>query len=97
LKRLLSAAGCVLLATTLIASCKDDKGTPSTPDGAAMDAAASLDAGASDRSADATIDANTSEGGASSGLKACLDQPNELPRPPAGQLPCDLIPPGLTL
>jgi hypothetical protein len=26
----------------------------------------------------------------------CLDQPGALERPPAGSLPCDLIPPGLT-
>jgi hypothetical protein len=25
---------------------------------------------------------------------SCLDRPNELPRPPTGGLPCDLIPPG---
>lgn len=27
-------------------------------------------------------------------LKACLDQPTDLPRPPSGQLPCELLPPG---
>jgi hypothetical protein len=26
---------------------------------------------------------------------ACAVQPRELPRPPAGQLPCELIPPSL--
>jgi hypothetical protein len=26
-------------------------------------------------------------------LANCLDNPNDLPRPPAGQLPCELIPP----
>lgn len=45
----------------------------------------------------------TSDGASMSDAQAaartsCLDQPpTELPRPPAGQLPCDLIPPGLTL
>lgn len=29
--------------------------------------------------------------------KACLDRPGELPRPPAGHLPCELIPPALSL
>jgi len=28
---------------------------------------------------------------------ACLDRPGQLPRPPQGGLPCELIPPGLTL
>jgi len=26
----------------------------------------------------------------------CLDQPTDLLRPPAGQLPCELLPPGFT-
>jgi hypothetical protein len=30
-------------------------------------------------------------------LRACLDRPVDLPRPPAGNLPCELIPPGLSL
>lgn len=28
---------------------------------------------------------------------SCLDRPDELPRPPAAGLPCELLPPGLTL
>jgi hypothetical protein len=28
------------------------------------------------------------------GLTACLDQPTALAPPPAGQLPCELLPPG---
>lgn len=28
---------------------------------------------------------------------ACLDRPTELDRPPTGTLPCELLPPGLTL
>jgi hypothetical protein len=31
------------------------------------------------------------------GLKPCLDKPTELDRPPSGRLPCDLLPPGLSL
>jgi hypothetical protein len=27
-------------------------------------------------------------------LQACLDQSTELSRPPTGQLPCELLPPG---
>jgi hypothetical protein len=30
-------------------------------------------------------------------LGSCLDQPSDLPRPPTGRLPCELIPPGLRL
>jgi hypothetical protein len=34
------------------------------------------------------------DGGAFTG---CLDRPTELPRPPTGTLPCELIPPTLNL
>jgi hypothetical protein len=30
-------------------------------------------------------------------LRACLDAPTTLPRPPSGTLPCELIPPDLEL
>lgn len=29
-------------------------------------------------------------------LKACVDRPAEVPRPPAGELPCELLPPGFS-
>jgi len=29
-------------------------------------------------------------------LSACLTQPGELQRPPSGQLPCELLPPGFS-
>jgi len=29
-------------------------------------------------------------------LTACLDRPDELPRPPTNELPCELLPPGFT-
>lgn len=28
------------------------------------------------------------------GLAPCLDQPSDLPRPPSGALPCEMLPPG---
>jgi len=37
------------------------------------------------------------DGGAMAPLRACLESPTVLPRPPAGTLPCDLIPPDLVL
>ncbi|HYQ44659.1 MAG TPA: hypothetical protein VER11_21895 [Polyangiaceae bacterium] len=30
-------------------------------------------------------------------VSGCIERPDTLPRPPAGTLPCDLIPPGLSL
>ncbi|HKO50369.1 MAG TPA: hypothetical protein VJV79_21750 [Polyangiaceae bacterium] len=40
---------------------------------------------------------SSSQPPAETGLSACLEQPGELPRVPDGHLPCDLIPPGLSL
>ncbi|HEY3257044.1 MAG TPA: hypothetical protein VGJ91_23970 [Polyangiaceae bacterium] len=36
----------------------------------------------------------TNAGGA---LSACLERPDQLPRAPTGALPCELLPPGLSL
>jgi hypothetical protein len=36
-------------------------------------------------------------GGTTPPLRACLESPTVLPRPPAGTLPCELIPPDLAL
>jgi len=33
----------------------------------------------------------------SGALSACMERPDQLPRPPTDRLPCDLIPPGLSL
>lgn len=47
------------------------------------------DAGVTDAAAD--VDASVQE------LRPCLDRPpGDLARPPTGQLPCDLVPPGFT-
>lgn len=40
---------------------------------------------------DAMVDA------APQAIGPCLDQPTDLPRPPSGSLPCDLLPPGFTV
>jgi hypothetical protein len=36
-------------------------------------------------------------GGKPTGLVSCLDSPDQLTRAPSAALPCELIPPGLTL
>ncbi|HVZ34432.1 MAG TPA: hypothetical protein VG963_18515 [Polyangiaceae bacterium] len=59
----------------------------------------SIDAGI-DASIDAAlIDAGTGTGDAAAPVRltACLDRPEQLPMPPSGQLPCELLPPGLSL
>lgn len=53
---------------------------------APIDAPDEIDAGV-----DAAVDASPST------LGACLDRPTDLARPPAGRLPCELVPPGLLL
>lgn len=45
---------------------------------------------ATDGAADGTPDG-------AAGLAACLEVPTVLPRPPQDRLPCELIPPGLSL
>jgi len=36
-------------------------------------------------------------GGQPDALISCIDEPDALPRPPSGKLPCEYIPPGLSL
>ncbi len=75
---------CILLlglGAALLAGCGDDEGTPRVD-------AAVVDAGVADGDlADASPDAATNL------LKACLERPADLPRPPTSGLPCDLLPP----
>lgn len=42
-------------------------------------------------------DSGDSNAPPSNSLRACLERPDELPRPPTGKLPCELVPPGLSL
>ena len=42
-------------------------------------------------------DARQNNASPSGALGACLERPDQLPRAPQGRLPCELIPPGLTL
>lgn len=101
----LRAALRLAFALTLAACGDDDDGNGDTPDGggdasvadaAANDAGTTLDAArdAQVSDLDAARDA-TANGDANAPVLAnCLDRPNELPRPPAGGLPCELLPPG---
>lgn len=38
-----------------------------------------------------------SSNGVDQALSGCIERPDALPRPPSGALPCDLIPPDLSL
>ncbi|MBK7863912.1 MAG: hypothetical protein IPJ65_35950 [Archangiaceae bacterium] len=40
------------------------------------------------------LDGGAGGGSGDAGLVPCPDRPGEPPRPPSGQLPCELIPPG---
>ncbi len=46
---------------------------------------------------DAAVDGAVDAGPDAGVRGGCLDRPGVLPLPPAGELPCELIPPGLTL
>lgn len=91
-----SVARACLLGALLLSSCTDDSDEPAVraEDGGHADAS-SHDAGASDASDAPDIDAASDAGRA--GWKACLDTPNALPSAPTGALPCQLVPPGLSL
>lgn len=70
------------LAAALAAACGDNHSAP-------IDAPDEEDAAPPD--IDAGVDA------APTTLGACLDRPTDLARPPTGQLPCELVPPGLVI
>lgn len=74
------ARGLAAAALLLIAACGDNLGPPARDDaGPTIDAAVAIDA---------SVDAPPAA------LGPCLDRPTDPPRPPAGQLPCELIRPG---
>jgi len=79
-----------LLAGLLLAACDDDdsdrNGRPSA--GAPGESGApGVEAGAGGTGGD---------GGAGGEILPCLDRPTDLPRPPVGRLPCELLPPGFS-
>jgi hypothetical protein len=67
----------ILMLALCLAGACGDDGSSSPDDASRPPDASALDAGAPD-------------GGATG---SCLEQPTDLPRPPTGQLPCDLLPP----
>jgi hypothetical protein len=71
-----------LLAIALFAGCKSSGARPS------VDGSPQLDA------TSPNLDTSADTGAA---LAPCLDTPSDLPRPPAGRLPCELVPPDLRL
>lgn len=86
MRRLLMAV-CALMVVigggAAVISCDDDDGT--SPDAGQVLIDAAADTGFQEDAARANA------------ATLCVDRPGELPRPPAGILPCDLIPPGLSL
>jgi len=59
--------------------------------------ASSGSGGGSSSSSSASSGGGGAGGGQSAALAPCLDAPDMLPRPPSGKLPCEYIPPGLSL
>jgi len=69
----------ILVAVLALAACGDNTRVAAKDDAGVVTDAPAIDAG---------IDAPPTA------LAPCLDRPTELPRPPSGQLPCELVPPG---
>jgi hypothetical protein len=80
----IAAPGTALaLGALLFAACGKGKSSP-------MDAAGTIDT-AADTTADTAAGVD-----AAPARTPCLDQPADLPRPPSGRLPCELLPPGFS-
>jgi hypothetical protein len=97
-----TGAFAMLLLGLSIAGCADDDPDPKpVSDGSAPLGDASLQTdGGRDGGMDASTPDATTPGNDSSTpsvLASCVERPTDLPRPPAGRLTCDLLPPGLTL
>ncbi|MEY4510478.1 MAG: hypothetical protein RLZZ450_2600 [Pseudomonadota bacterium] len=104
-------AAVVLLLALSVASCSDDDSKGAKPPDSGWpgdwpDANdAGHDAGADaarpgdiDASGDAAVvDATVPDAAAPLARTSCLDRPGALPAAPTGPLPCELLPPGLTL
>jgi hypothetical protein len=80
----------ILLGAGLLLACGDEAGG-STTGGVGGDGATTSTGGGG---SGGTAGAGGSEPMA---LTPCLDRPDTLMRPPSGQLPCEYIPPGLSL
>jgi hypothetical protein len=79
-----------VLVVALVASCgKDDAPGNPAPDGGSGTSAGT---GGGTGTSTGTGGGTPGDGG----LVPCLDRPTELERPPNGELPCDLLPPGFT-
>lgn len=84
LRSLLLACAC------FVSSCGDDADEPQP-----QPSDATVDTGVP--STDSDVPDSSPGDAADGGLSHCLERPTDLPSPPTGALPCELIPPGLTL
>jgi hypothetical protein len=73
------AAMCALAMAVALGACGDDAGS--------SDDARTIDA--------APIDAGDASGSDAAAVGPCVERTSDLPRPPSGALPCDLLPPGV--
>jgi hypothetical protein len=91
-----SALGaCLLVAGTLAGSCADGD-EPLGPATGGGGGASSATGGGSPGTGGGGASGGSSGAQGDGGLTACLDRPDELPRPPMNELPCELLPPGFT-
>jgi hypothetical protein len=89
MRRTLVFCGCLLVAGAIVGSCGDDE-QPANP-------APTATGGSAGSGGSAPTGGSAGTGGATGGtLAPCLDRPDDLPRPPMNELPCELLPPGFT-
>ena len=50
-----------------------------------------------DRAQSMAADASVPDASAAAALGSCVEMSTDLPRPPGAALPCELVPPGLTI
>jgi hypothetical protein len=98
MRRSLVFCGCLLVAGAIVGSCGDDS-EPANPSPTATGGGAGGSAGSG--GSPSTTGGSAGTGGATGGsaggtLAPCLDRPDDLPRPPMNELPCELLPPGFT-
>jgi hypothetical protein len=80
------------LACTLVLACTDDDTVSPPSEGG------EIDGSVTDAPVVSETDASTDGGATDSGRqKGCVERPTDIDRGPTGRLPCNLIPPGLSL
>jgi len=82
-----------------LAACDDtaDTSTTSSSSGSSSSSSTSTSTSSSGSTTSSSSSSGSGTGGGPQMLSVCLDRPDVLLTPPDGTLPCELIPPGVTI